>query len=224
MSELHDLTDEVWEQLAQDPVEDDLEELDPMRVLTAEEVEYMHQLRSQIQEEKRIREYSEQVNRPNQRTLKNGPGFQNVAPVTQLPGYRPTGKKWGKPPKRIPWDVVGGMFAIGCTTPEIEAITGVDLGTLSRRCEAENKVPYTQWRDAHKARGKMSIRRKMLSMALDGDSKMLIWLSKNYLGMSDKTESVETKKLVIEFADRPATPELPNSEGGFSSMLGKTDG
>lgn len=45
---------------------------------------------------------------------------------------------------------------------------------------------FASFREKRAVHTRMSIKRKMIEKALSGDNTMLIWLSKNMLGMSDK--------------------------------------
>ena len=99
----------------------------------------------------------------------------------------------GRPKKELDEDIIAKLSQIGCTQEEIGAVVGISARTLQRRFAdlvAENKNI-----------GKASLRKKLWEKALKGDPKLLIWLSKNELGMVDKihtTQSVEPLPLIID--------------------------
>jgi len=50
-------------------------------------------------------------------------------------------------------------------------------------------MSFPEFRDKNAVHSRMGIKRKMIEKAMAGDNTMLIWLSKNMLGMSDKVET-----------------------------------
>lgn len=97
---------------------------------------------------------------------------------------RPT----GRPRIEIDADLVCKLAKIHCTYEEIGAIVGCSHDTLERRLREDPEFRARVERAY--AEGKASVRREMWRSALDGgDTKMLIWLSKNHLGMRDRIES-----------------------------------
>jgi AraC-like DNA-binding protein len=98
-----------------------------------------------------------------------------------------------RPRKVIDARQVEALASIMCTTEEIAAVVGCSKDTLERRFMAalENG----------RLRGKQSIRRKMYHLAMEGNTTMLIWLSKQYLGHADRHEVEQSGKGGLTFAD-----------------------
>lgn len=88
----------------------------------------------------------------------------------------------------IDWDQVDKMCAIHCTGEEQAAILGIDYDTLNRRCKKEKKRSFADYFAEKRSSGRMSLRRKQYTVAMDGNPTMLIWLGKNWLGQSDQRE------------------------------------
>ena len=87
-------------------------------------------------------------------------------------------KSMGRPNKDVDKDVIAKLSQIGCTREEIGSVVGISARTLNRRFAdlvAENKNI-----------GKASLRKKLWEKALKGNEKLLIWLSKQELGMQDR--------------------------------------
>ena len=85
------------------------------------------------------------------------------------------------------------LSQIGCTQEEIGSVVGISARTLQRR--------FSDLVDDNKNIGKASLRKRMWASALKGNPNMMIWLSKNYLGMKDRTVQetiVEPLPLIIE--------------------------
>ena len=103
------------------------------------------------------------------------------------------GKQIGRPVKQVDEDVIANLSQIGCTQEEIGSIVGISARTLQRR--------YAELIEENKNIGKASLRRTMWQRAMKGDSKLQILLSKQYLGMKDRTVTeniVEPLPLIIE--------------------------
>jgi hypothetical protein len=99
----------------------------------------------------------------------------------------------GRPKKELDEEVIAKLSQIGCTQEEIGSVVGISARTLQRR--------YADLVTENKNKGKASLRKVLWKKALRGDPKLLIWLSKNELGMVDKihtTSTVEPLPLIID--------------------------
>ena len=100
----------------------------------------------------------------------------------------------GRPKKEVDPKILGNLASIGCTIEECASVMGVSARTLRRN--------YAEIIDQNREKGKASLRKKMFDKAIKKDSTpMQIWLSKNYLGMKDRTvnENInEPLPLIIE--------------------------
>ena len=102
--------------------------------------------------------------------------------------------KVGRPKAKVDVDILKNLASIGCPTYEIASVLNVSARTLKRN--------FAEIIDQYKERGKASLRKKMYDKAVKKDNTMMqIFLSKNYLGMSDKvqqTNVTEPLPLIIE--------------------------
>ena len=105
-----------------------------------------------------------------------------------------TQSKVGRPKAKVDVEILKNLASIGCPTYEIASVMNVSARTLKRN--------YAEIIDQYKERGKASLRKKMYDKAVKKDNTMMqIFLSKNYLGMSDKvqqTNVTEPLPLIIE--------------------------
>ena len=104
-------------------------------------------------------------------------------------------KQMGRPQKSIDEKILANLSQIGCTQEEIGSIVGISARTLQRR--------FADLLEVNKNKGKASLRKKMWEKAMkgNGNDKLLVWLSKNYLNMVDKvhtTSTTEPLPLIIE--------------------------
>lgn len=99
----------------------------------------------------------------------------------------------GRPKINIDMDMVEKLASEGCTVDEIAAYFNVNKSTLYRR----KKFKETYERGLEKC--KLSVRRALYKKAMTGDTKALIFLSKNLLGMSDNpSKEQDTQEQVIK--------------------------
>lgn len=83
----------------------------------------------------------------------------------------------GRPLKEINEDQVYRLALIHCTIPEIASTLDCGISTIKDRFSAVLQRGHEE--------GQMSLKRKMHEVAMAGDTKMLIWLSKQRLGYKD---------------------------------------
>ena len=119
-----------------------------------------------------------------------------------------------KPPNPIQ-DQVESLAAINCTWEEISQVIGIPERTAKRKYGAN----YTKG----KFRGRSNLKKRMYEIASGGNVVMLIWLSKQMFGYTDKVEqkqqvNMNHKEIVeIQWADertqaddsKDAVPDAP---------------
>ncbi len=86
----------------------------------------------------------------------------------------------------IDFGILERLCVIQCTLAEVAAFFAVSEDTIERRVKEEYGVKFADYYATKKGAGKAALRRKMFDLAEEGNVTLLIWLSKNYLGMSDK--------------------------------------
>ncbi len=91
----------------------------------------------------------------------------------------------GRPTVAIDLQELEKLSEFGCTNKEIAAFFGVTERTIELR---RRKEEFRLAMEKGYSRANISIRRKQLKMALDGDRTMLIWLGKQRLGQQDKID------------------------------------
>lgn len=100
-------------------------------------------------------------------------------------------KKTGRPLVNIDPKQVESLAALGCTQAEIAAVLGGSQQTIAGRFRLE----FAKGREKLKT----SLRMKQREVALAGNVTMLIFLGKQYLGQSDKTEVTGAMETGIRF-------------------------
>lgn len=92
--------------------------------------------------------------------------------------------------KPINWDEFDKLCAIHCTRDEIANWFNVSPDTIERAVKREKKMVFAAYHAQKADTGKISLRRRMWQAALGGDKTMMIWISKQHLGMRDKSDQV----------------------------------
>jgi len=109
----------------------------------------------------------------------------------------------GKPPlKEIDWSQFEKLCALHCTLEEITAFFEISDDTIERACKRHYKKSFAEISREKRGLGKLSLRRKMYETAMRGDKTLMIWLSKNYMGMTDKLETnqqIEQKTINLSY-------------------------
>lgn len=114
--------------------------------------------------------------------------------------------KMGRPKKEIDALEFEKLCALHCTLSDVAGWFNCSEDTVYRFCKENYNLTFAEAQRKHSAPAKVSLRRVMYEKAMGGNVTMMIWLSKQYLGMTDKVESVvestENKKLVINFSGK----------------------
>jgi hypothetical protein len=108
--------------------------------------------------------------------------------------------KGGRPTKSINLVELSKLCAMQCTEAEIAGWFDVSVDTIERRVQELTGMSFADYFKQKRGRGKVSIRRKQMQMALDGNVTMLIWLGKQYLEQKDKQDIEHSGNLSITFA------------------------
>lgn len=96
----------------------------------------------------------------------------------------------GRPKKEIDKKSFENLCNLQCTKEEICGFLDIDEKTLTRWCKETYGEGFSEVYKKVASGGKISLRRKQFSKAVnEGNTTMLIWLGKQYLGQSDKMEN-----------------------------------
>lgn len=94
----------------------------------------------------------------------------------------------GRPETELNMKTLIQCAKIQCTKEEAAAVCEVSADTIDRRL-ADMGTNWTDFYAEHAAGGKASLRRALFKSAIeDGNVTSQIWLSKQHLGMKDRTE------------------------------------
>jgi len=90
------------------------------------------------------------------------------------------------PKLTINYEILNKLCNIHCIGEECASILEIDYDTLNNRLKEDGHGGFSDYFKKHSAKGKMSLRRKQIESALDGNTTMLIWLGKQYLDQKDQ--------------------------------------
>ena len=115
--------------------------------------------------------------------------------------------KGGGQIKEIDYTKLDAMCAIQCTGEECSAILNIDYDTLNAGLKRDGHGGFSDYFKLKGANGKMSLRRKQFEQASSGNSTMLIWLGKQWLGQAEKSENI-TKDITHEVTDEELNAKI----------------
>ena len=96
--------------------------------------------------------------------------------------------KTGRPRKLINKEMFENLCEIQCTQHEICTVLNVDDKTLTKWCKETYGMSFSETYAQKREGGKASVRRMQFLTAQDGNPTMQIWLGKQMLNQTDKTE------------------------------------
>lgn len=97
----------------------------------------------------------------------------------------------GRPVKNIDFTELDKLIGIQATAEECASWFDVSVDTIDRRLQEQFGMGFAEYSKQKKGKGKISLRRRQMQAALDGNTTMLIWLGKQYLGQSEGGEIVK---------------------------------
>jgi hypothetical protein len=108
-------------------------------------------------------------------------------------------RKAGRPPIEFDLKLVEAMGKIGATAEEMAYVLPASLRTIRDRM-ADHESDFCMAYQQGYSQLRMSLRRKQVAMALDGDRTMLIWLGKQLLGQRDRLQQESSVRVELEDA------------------------
>lgn len=91
--------------------------------------------------------------------------------------------------KHIDWELVKKMLILQGSREDIAAVIGISIVSLVTRCQKDLGITLTELERMGSEVGRNNLRRVLYEAAvIDKNTQAMIWLSKNWLGMSDKQE------------------------------------
>lgn len=103
-----------------------------------------------------------------------------------------------RPKKEVDKKQFESLCGLHCTKQEICDFFDLTDKTLEKWCKRTYKKGFSEIYKQKKSLGNLSLRRKQMEVANNGNVAMLIFLGKNYLGQTDKVE--QTVSLVSDEA------------------------
>lgn len=95
------------------------------------------------------------------------------------------------------------LCGIFCTKREVASIFRCSEETIDRRIREKYDMSWKEYYAKHKGIGKVSLRRKQLEVALEGNPTLLIWLGKQFLEQKDQSKVEQTNIDGPQFVDEP---------------------
>jgi hypothetical protein len=123
---------------------------------------------------------------------------------------KPTGRALGRPPKTFDWEKIKQAAYVQCSQNEICHIFDTTPETLEAACLRDLNEHFSDFYKKSAEGGKSSLRREMYKKAMSGNVPMMIWLSKNYMGMKENWNLPENIAPIV-LAYQPKPKELDDA-------------
>ena len=94
----------------------------------------------------------------------------------------------GRPKAEINYKLLDSYLKAQCSGVAIAGLLGIHPDTLYKAVETKFNMTFSAYSQQKKAEGCEVLRKSMFDQALKGNVPMAIFLAKNYLQMTDKTE------------------------------------
>jgi len=94
----------------------------------------------------------------------------------------------GRPVKEINMLEIEKLVSLQATARECASWFNVSEDTIDLRLKDAGYAGFTDFFKKHRGTGQISLRRKQFEVAMNGNPTMLVWLGKNWLDQTDKTE------------------------------------
>lgn len=120
----------------------------------------------------------------------------------------------GRPRKEINKEEFEKLCGLHCTEEDIAGWFDISPDTVDRWCQREYGENFADTYKRKCSPGKVSIRRKQMEVAQNGNPTMLIWLGKTILGQRDNVEHI----IIRPGTDDAIKQELSNMYGRIESM------
>lgn len=123
---------------------------------------------------------------------------------------------------KIDWTLVHELCSIGCTQAEICSVLKCSPDTLTRRCKEDHNQTFAEYHAEYvDSAFKVSLRRAMHRAAITkGNPALLIFLGKNYLGMSDKIEHQSQVSGDVNWSFMEAPERVENADTSLELQEG----
>ena len=111
-----------------------------------------------------------------------------------MPGTRIFGENFivektkisGRPQVAIDWSQFDKLCEIQCSKESIGHFFGCSIRTVERAVKREKKMTFDDYFRQKRECGRMALRQKLFELGLQGKVPILIFVAKNWLGMSDR--------------------------------------
>lgn len=107
----------------------------------------------------------------------------------------------GRPRLDINWEQLDKLCGLQCTILEIASYFDCSVDTIENRIKEAHGTNFSEYFSKKRGKGKIALRRKQYEAALAGNTTLLIWLGKQYLGQSDKQENTNIEGVKVNEID-----------------------
>jgi hypothetical protein len=104
----------------------------------------------------------------------------------------------GRPKKEMNWEVLDSILQFGASLLDCSELCEMSEDSIQRKIKEKHEMTFSEYRDKKMSRMRVKLLRKQYEGAMAGNTALLIWLGKQYLGQSDKNESKNDESHTIQ--------------------------
>lgn len=128
-------------------------------------------------------------------------------------GQKPGAPQGEQNEVELNWEQIKAMCQILCTNEEIARVMGCDADTLCNQAKRKFGMTFQEFSKKHRTEGKASLRRAQYKAAVeDKNPTMLVWMGKQHLEQTDKSDKTITINPPVIKRDIPTQIEDKSDE------------
>ena len=92
--------------------------------------------------------------------------------------------------KQLDWEKLDAILQFGARLLDAQDILGLGRETIREKIKERFDMTFTEYRELRMSKMRMKLLQKQYDVAMSGNVTMLIWLGKQHLKQTEKTETV----------------------------------
>jgi len=112
------------------------------------------------------------------------------------------------------WKKLDDILELHATLEECAASFKCSVDTVENAVKRKHEITFSEYSAQKSPVCTLSLRRRQIQKALSGDNTMLIWLGKQYLGQSDKSEIKQDQRQIVIMQDEAPVNDRNGGNGG----------
>lgn len=109
-------------------------------------------------------------------------------------------KKSGRPQVDIDWNVMDSILQFGARLIDCSEMLKVSEDTIQNKIKEKFGITFSEYREKKMSTMRVKLLQKQFEGAMKGNTALLIFLGKQYLGQSDKQEIINDSRVSLKLS------------------------